>query len=168
MAFNLKSTCPRADLFFQQKRIISHEVIALTFAYTSDQRNSLWKDTSSTGARSRTSRSPAIRAARRRTARQRSRWTWEVNQTHTWKGTVRKRVCHLCTVSHPLFLCRLWSHTRCEHLCSEIQHQVANSCSRWHEWDLAAVWYREWHAFLLNAIHYCTVNHLTSSLVFNK
>lgn len=51
----------------------------LTFAYTSDQRSSLWKDTSSTGARSRTSQSPATRAARRPTARRRTRWTWEVS-----------------------------------------------------------------------------------------
>ncbi len=58
------------------------KVISLTFSCTSDQRNSLWKDTSSTGARSRTSQSPATRAARRPTARRHTRWTWEVNAHH--------------------------------------------------------------------------------------
>lgn len=78
-----KRVCGRADLYFHQKRIISHQSFPfdfwLTFAYTSDQRSSLWKDTSSTGARSRTSQSPATRAARRPTARRRTRWTWEVS-----------------------------------------------------------------------------------------
>ncbi len=58
------------------------KVISLMFACTSDQRNSLWKDTSSTGARSRTSRSRATRAVRRPTARRHTRWTWEVNARH--------------------------------------------------------------------------------------
>jgi len=80
----------------------------LTFACTSDQRNSLWKDTSSTGARSRTSPSPAIRAARRRTARQRSRWTWEVNPTHTHTHT-HDAPLESMFATYALFLIRCFS-----------------------------------------------------------
>lgn len=57
-------------------------------------------------------------------------------------------VCHVRYVTFDFFFlhflfcgCRLWGNSRCQHLRSEIQHQVVNPCGRRHEWDLAALWH---------------------------
>lgn len=82
---------PALYVVFPESSVIFDQLVL----YTPDQRNSLWKDTNSTGARSRTSPSLATRPVRRRTAHQLTRWTWEV----TLSDYLRNLVYHVHLIS---------------------------------------------------------------------